>query len=78
MIAESSSRGKGLAAQALAGALLYVENFFDHNVTAIVAKVSLDNLPSLRFFKDKLGFTERRRNNCFNEVAYDSGCPSHG
>lgn len=68
MIAEVSSRGKGLAVQALAGMLLYVEHFFESSVTAIVAKVSLDNEPSLRFFKNKLGFVERRRNACFNEV----------
>ncbi|KAL5110763.1 N-acetyltransferase 9-like protein [Taenia crassiceps] len=68
MIAEASSRGRGLAIQALAGVLLYVEHFFRRSVTAIVAKVSLDNEPSLRFFKNKLGFVERRRNACFNEV----------
>lgn len=68
MIAEPSSRGKGLATQALAGALLYVENFFPHNVSAVVAKISLDNEISLRFFQNKLGFIERKRNACFNEV----------
>ncbi|VDK41263.1 unnamed protein product, partial [Taenia asiatica] len=68
MIAEVSSRGKGLAVQALAGVLLYAEHFFGRSVTAIVAKVSLDNEPSLRFFKNKLGFVERRCNACFNEV----------
>ncbi|CDS42341.1 expressed protein [Echinococcus multilocularis] len=74
MIAEVSSRGKGLAAQALAGVLLYVERYFVRNVTAIVAKVSLDNEPSLRFFKNKLGFVERRRNACFNEI--ELVCPT--
>ncbi|EUB64328.1 N-acetyltransferase 9-like protein [Echinococcus granulosus] len=74
MIAEASSRGKGLAAQALAGVLLYVERYFVRNVTAIVAKVSLDNEPSLRFFKNKLGFVERRRNACFNEI--ELVCPT--
>ena len=68
MIAEAASRGKGLAAQALAGILLYVEQFFVSKVAAVVAKVSLENEPSLRFFKNKLGFVERRINRCFNEV----------
>uniref|UniRef100_A0A5K3EUX9 Small ribosomal subunit protein eS25 n=1 Tax=Mesocestoides corti TaxID=53468 RepID=A0A5K3EUX9_MESCO len=68
MIAEPSSRGKGLASQALAGILLYVQRFFANRVVAIVAKVSLDNIPSLKFFKNKLGFVERKHNLCFNEV----------
>ncbi|VUZ49472.1 unnamed protein product [Hymenolepis diminuta] len=68
MIAEPSSRGKGLAAQALAGALFYVERLFPHNVTGVVAKISLDNEPSLRFFENKLGFVVRKRNTCFNEA----------
>lgn len=68
MIAEESSRRKGLAAQALAGALLYVERFFAAEIIGVVAKVSLDNTPSIRFFLDKLGFVERKRNICFNEV----------
>lgn len=68
MIAESTSRGRGLAAQALAGALLYVEHLFRHNVTGVVAKISLDNELSLRFFEKKLGFVVRKKNTCFNEV----------
>ncbi|KAM3184804.1 hypothetical protein ACTXT7_007648 [Hymenolepis weldensis] len=68
MIAEPSSRGKGLAAQALAGALFYVEHLFPHNVTGVVAKISLDNELSLRFFANKLGFVVRKRNTCFNEA----------
>ncbi len=68
MIAEKSSRGKGLAAQALAGILMYVQRYFADNITAVVAKISLDNEPSLKFFNGKLGFIERKRNACFNEV----------
>nr|CDS26398.1 n acetyltransferase 9 [Hymenolepis microstoma] len=56
MIAEPSSRGKGLAVQALGGVLFYVEHFFPCNVTGVVAKISLDNELSLRFFANKLGF----------------------
>ncbi|VDO06826.1 unnamed protein product [Rodentolepis nana] len=68
MIAEPSSRGKGLAAQALGGVLFYVEHLFPHHVTGVVAKISLDNEISLRFFENKLGFVVRKRNTCFNEV----------
>nr|VZI44732.1 unnamed protein product [Spirometra erinaceieuropaei] len=68
MIAEPTARGRGLAAQAIAACLLYVHKYFTEDITAVVAKVSLDNEASLRLFRDKLGFVERKRVLCFNEV----------
>ncbi|VDM01160.1 unnamed protein product [Schistocephalus solidus] len=68
MIADPTARRRGLASQAIAACLVYVHKYFTEDITAVVAKVSLDNEASLNLFKDKLGFIERKRILCFNEV----------
>ncbi|CAI2725743.1 unnamed protein product [Schistosoma spindalis] len=59
MIAESKYRGHGLAAEALAGLLEYS-----------VAKVSMTNESSIKFFQNRLQFIERSRNTIFNEIEF--------
>nr|CAH8822090.1 unnamed protein product [Trichobilharzia regenti] len=67
MIAESKFRGQRLAAEALAGILEYSGRHLPVDLTSLVAKVSVNNEGSVKFFKERLQFIERSRNNIFNE-----------
>ncbi|CAH8823971.1 unnamed protein product [Trichobilharzia szidati] len=70
MIAEPKFRGQGLAAEALAGILEYSGRHLPVNLTSLVAKVSINNEGSIKFFKERLQFIERSRNNIFNEIEF--------
>ncbi|TNN11064.1 N-acetyltransferase 9-like protein [Schistosoma japonicum] len=70
MIAESSYRGQGLAAEALAGILEYSGRHLPMKLTSLVAKVSMNNEKSICFFRNRLKFIERSRNTVFNEVGH--------
>uniref|UniRef100_A0A183B647 N-acetyltransferase domain-containing protein n=1 Tax=Echinostoma caproni TaxID=27848 RepID=A0A183B647_9TREM len=54
-------RGQGLAAEALAGFLQFVGQHLPHKLSSLVAKVSMENKPSIRLFQNRLGFVERSR-----------------
>ena len=68
MIAEKTSRRKGIAEEAL-------RIFSDYltcnvkNVNALIAKIQIDNMPSINLFR-KAGYIEFKRVECFNEVHY--------
>ncbi|KAH8849387.1 N-acetyltransferase 9 [Schistosoma japonicum] len=70
MIAESSYRGQGLAAEALASILEYSGRYLPMKLTSLVAKVSMNNEKSIRFFRNRLKFIERSRNTVFNEIEF--------
>nr|CAH8822088.1 unnamed protein product [Trichobilharzia regenti] len=70
MIAESKFRGQRLAAEALAGILEYSGRHLPVDLTSLVAKVSVNNEGSVKFFKERLQFIERSRNNIFNEIEF--------
>lgn len=66
MIAETGSRRKGIATDALWLMMAYARVHL--NVTVFVAKVLDGNGPSLKLFEDGLGFQEYRRVKAFGEV----------
>ncbi|CAL8096279.1 unnamed protein product [Calicophoron daubneyi] len=68
MIADENVRGRGLAAEALAGMLEFASKHLLLKPYSLVAKVSVDNPGSMRLFKDHFGFVERARQEVFHQV----------
>lgn len=68
MIAEISARGKKYGFEGLILMLLYGINFI--NINTFVAKISFDNIISMRMF-NKIGFTEISRSEVFKEVTLE-------
>ncbi|KAK7506742.1 hypothetical protein BaRGS_00002217 [Batillaria attramentaria] len=64
MIAEQSARGKGCGKEALCSIMRYGVEVL--SVTKFIAKIGLDNLPSIRLFF-QLGFRETSRSEVFKE-----------
>lgn len=65
MIAEPSSRGKGLGSEATLAMMYYGVTFLE--ISHFVAKIGYQNTRSLELFK-KLGFREESRSDIFSEV----------
>jgi len=66
MIAEKSSRGKGLAKEALYLIMKYAVQY--KKLDQFTAKISLTNKPSIHLFTQTLKFTETQRNDVFQEL----------
>lgn len=73
MLAEERARGQGLAPEALATFLEYVGRHLPYKLCSLVAKVSLDNEPSIRLFQGRLGFVQRSRCNVFRQASTTDG-----
>jgi len=69
MIAEASSRGKGLGREAARMMMAFAVSRL--GVTRFVAKVGEANAPSLALFTRSLGFTEVSRSSVFKEVTLE-------
>ncbi|THD26215.1 hypothetical protein D915_002725 [Fasciola hepatica] len=70
MLAEERTRGQGLAPEALATFLEYIGRNLPYKLCSLVAKVSMDNEPSIRLFRGRLGFVERNRCNVFKQIEF--------
>jgi RimJ/RimL family protein N-acetyltransferase len=68
MIAEKSSRRRGIAREAISLFTEYMKGNMG-DLKLLVAKIKLDNLASIRFFAS-IGFQEFKRVECFNEVHF--------
>jgi RimJ/RimL family protein N-acetyltransferase len=68
MIAEKSSRRKGIAEEAMRIFTEYMVSNIS-NLRLLVAKIQLGNLASIKLF-EKLGFVKFNTLECFNEVHY--------
>lgn len=68
MIAEKDARGFGLAAEAIAAMLKFSDGHLPVHLSSLVAKVSADNVASLRLFQNRMGFVERSRCSAFNQL----------
>lgn len=66
MIAEPSFRRKGMATEAVLGMMWFAQQKLE--ATRFIAKVSLDNGPSLGLFKNHLYFEEESKSEAFQEV----------
>ena len=68
MVAEKHSRRKGIAEEAMR---LFTEYMLIElkDLKILVAKIQISNAPSIALF-EKLGFTEWKRIECFNEVHF--------
>jgi RimJ/RimL family protein N-acetyltransferase len=75
MIAESSSRKKGLAQQALAGMILFARDVLQ--VKQCIAKIDHKNIPSIKLFT-KLGFTQTSKDDTFQEITMTSSNTTFG
>ncbi|KAF5401037.1 Acyl-CoA N-acyltransferase, partial [Paragonimus heterotremus] len=71
MIAEPDMRGRGLASEALAALLEFSGHHLPSKLSGLVAKVSLDNLSSIKLFSSHLKFIERKRCSVFNQASFD-------
>ena len=68
MIAERQSRRKGIAEEALS----LFKDYMQSNVKdlrVLVAKIQMKNIASIKLF-EKMGFTEFKRVECFEEIHY--------
>jgi RimJ/RimL family protein N-acetyltransferase len=70
MIAEEKARGKGFAFEALSLMMEFCQK--DLGIKGFVAKIGMDNLPSISLFTKKLGFTELSRSEVFQEITFQS------
>ncbi|KAF6767839.1 hypothetical protein AHF37_10169 [Paragonimus kellicotti] len=71
MIAEPDMRGRGLASEALAALLEFSGRHLPSKLSGLVAKVSMDNLSSIKLFNSHLKFIERNRCAVFNQASFD-------
>ena len=69
MIAETSVRRKGLAQEALK--MFFVYGHQELGITKMVAKISLNNIKSLKLFQEKFGFVEVSRSDIFQEATLE-------
>ncbi|XP_077966711.1 N-acetyltransferase 9-like protein [Styela clava] len=66
MIAESNARKRGFATEALRLMIAYALHYL--NITNFIAKIGCDNIPSIKLFKEKFGFSEISRSEVFKEI----------
>lgn len=75
MVAERKSRRKGLAVQAVQLMISHAVQCF--KVPRFVVKIAEENEPSLRMFRDKLGFAQYSYNEDFGEHELEYVVPAH-
>ena len=68
MIGENKSRRKGYALDAVLGMMEYGRKYL--NITRFIAKISDENEASIKMFRDKLQFIERKKLSFFKETHF--------
>ena len=66
MVAEETYRNQGYGSKALESFLFYIKHYLN-GIAEVIAKISVSNTASLKFFK-KMGFQETSRSEVFEEV----------